>query len=106
MNTEDLVKTVRANVAKTREVEMAKSIQHKIDWSTQASQSNWFMRWLFSLPSRPFTREEAAARIDPMWNALTGYRVSQICDALETALANGLPLKLTAAEVTELRKWL
>lgn len=112
MNTKDMIQTVRINVAKARTEKRKDYIDGRIEWSRESSQKSWLTRWAWGLPDHEYTPEEAEASYSKDWMSLdtivnwTGADVIKICNALETALANGLPLKLTAAEVCELRKWL
>lgn len=106
MNQEDLIKTVRDNVQQARTCRKNKLIQAEIDWSTQASQRSRLVRWFYGLPNKPWTAKEAEDKI--LWYLVdtVGFDAIDICDALQTAEKNGLQLRLTVQQVTELRLWL
>lgn len=109
MNTIDMVAIVRKNVTSARTAQRVKYAEQKVAWSTKASKQNYFVRWLFGLPSRPYTFTEALDRLPDSTNGLSsmiGWDAMHICDAIQTANANSLPLRLTVDEVVELRKWL
>lgn len=108
MVTEDMIRIIRENVRLAREKSRESWIQGRINWSRERSQENWLSRLVFRSPNREYTREEAIASFGDVLNEVNwkGHKALEICDAIQTANANGLPLRLTVAEVAELRKWL
>jgi hypothetical protein len=111
-----VVERVRDKIGKHRAKRRAEMIETRMRWSEEACKRHWLTRWFCGLPARPYTRAEALAalsqRASPYVGSpldlanLEGRGALRICDALETAEAEGLPLKLTAEEVRTLRGWL
>jgi hypothetical protein len=111
-----MIKLVRDRVGAHRAKRRAEMIENRMRWSEEACKRHWLTRWFCDLPARPYTRAEALETLSRSESPYVGSpldlasreggRALRICDAIETADCEGLPLKLTAEEVRTLRSWL
>jgi hypothetical protein len=112
--TKEQLQTIRNQICTERKKREEQLIQNKIDWSTTASKRNRLSRFIWSLPVKPWTREEALERLETVdgWSAPIDWArefnsgVIDLCDAVETAQNLGLPLKLSVEDVNLLNSWL
>lgn len=111
--TKEQLNTIRDNISKYRANREEKLIQGRIKWSEEACKRNWPVRFIYSLPSKPFTPILALDSLqqDGMFSPLidckiAGWKALDLCDAVEAAQDLGLPLKLSVEDVNLLNSWL
>lgn len=96
---------IRKVISDRRERRIAYYIQSKIDWSIEASARHRFTRWIWSLPSRPYTYEEAYAKIAWSYIYYLDKRAVEICDAIDFAKERKIEhFHLSVDDVNELKK--
>jgi hypothetical protein len=112
--TKEQLNTIRSQIYAERKKLEEQLIQNKIDWSTTASKRSWLSRVLWSMPDKPWTREEALERLERHdgWSAPIDFArnynsgILSLCDAIEAAQDLGLPLKLSVEDINLLNSWL
>lgn len=112
--TKEQFQKIRENVRLYRTMRVNKLIKQKVKWSETACQSNWLKKFLFNLPNKTYTEQEAFAILEQEegYSALIeaqnyGWKVLDLVTAIETAERLGLEkqLHLTADDIDLLASW-
>jgi hypothetical protein len=111
--TKEQLETIRQNIINYRTSRQEKVVDNRIKWSEEACKKNWFVRFIYGLPNKPFTAELALDSLqqDGVFSVLidcqiAGWKAIELCDAVESAQNLGLPLVLKPEDVSLLSSWL
>ena len=116
--TGEQIAKIRLNVMKERNRLEEEAIQNHISWSTQASSRWWITRFLFNLPNKTKTRQQAIEYLTtpkgtgyydsytPMDYAQNyGSKVLELCTAINTSKTLGVEMCLNLDQVLLLKSW-
>lgn len=110
--TKEQIDLVRNNVSNYRVKRTQALILQKVEWSKLVCKQNKFSRWLWSLPSLPYTEDEAIKilKAEKGYSALIeaqnyGWKVIDLCDAVDNSVRLGINLQLDVDQINLLGSW-